>query len=315
MLSEDFIEDEQNSVNVQQPEYNRVYNIPEYDISSLNPEDVPLIGIIGESMFGKTTLLLDLVEQLYSYFLFGFFFCPTRISDEKLQKAFMETLTWDDFNIPMLATLFEYQRCVRQMVDGDKSRVPWTFIFSDDCGFDVSVLKHKQVVNLAQNGRHYHMFGCLNLQQIKAISPGVRQNLKMIIALNTTNGQRIEDLWTEFFSGLSWTKQEFKDVFEQLTEDYRVLILDKSKAKITSDPEKCVFSYRARLHFPKRHRMGHPLFWEFDRYYAKRNDPLALQRFLFPQRETNQRRKPRTRAQIVKRQIQQIEDVDEREEF
>lgn len=137
----------------------------------------------------------------------------------------------------------------------------------DDIGYDAKALRSKPINQLFLNGRHHHISMWASLQDARMLNPCQRANTDYLFFFKDYVNK--ERLYKTFFSGLLPSFATFSQVFDAVTEDYGVLVLDQTKqsSKITD----IVFHYKATIRPP--FRFGAPEIWRFHRAVYKPPGP------------------------------------------
>jgi len=117
------------------------------------------------------------------------------------------------------------------------------FLIMDDClASKGSWSKDKWILELLQNGRHYHILYILTMQFSLGISPELRSNFDYIFLCGEdfiTNQKRLY----EHYAGMFPSFEVFKKVFYAVTDDYGIMVLNnKKRSKNIIDK---VFWYKA----------------------------------------------------------------------
>lgn len=142
---------------------------------------------------------------------------------------------------------------------------PRAFLILDDCLYDDSWTKNKQVRALFMNGRHYFNFFIITLQYALGIPPRLRTNVDYVFILRENITRNRKQIY-EQYAGMFPTYEMFSQVMDQCTENFECIVIDNnSKSNKIEDQ---VYWYKAETH--DNFKLGHPSFWE---YHVDNFDP------------------------------------------
>ena len=99
-----------------------------------------------------------------------------------------------------------------------------TFLILDDCLYDNSWQKDKNIRNIFMNGRHYNILFILTMQFALGIPPNLRTNIDYVFILReniVSNRKRIYD----HYAGMFPTFDMFCSTMDQCTENYECLVI------------------------------------------------------------------------------------------
>ncbi|WIA15719.1 hypothetical protein OEZ85_002339 [Tetradesmus obliquus] len=140
----------------------------------------------------------------------------------------------------------------------------------DDIGFDPKALRSKPINQLFMNGRHHHIAMWASLQDARMLNPCQRANSDYVFFFRDyINKNRLYDT---FFRGIFDTYSTFSQVFDAVTEDYGVLVLDQTCQ--SSKLEDVVFHYKATLR--PAFRFGAPELWRYHESVYKAPSRLTM---------------------------------------
>ena len=154
-----------------------------------------------------------------------------------------------EYNPVILDNYVKRQKLVMQKIQQDKERGiannldPRAFLILDDCLYDNSWIRDKNVRYLFMNGRHVHTMFIITMQYALGIPPNLRTNIDYVFILreNITNNRR--KLY-EQYAGMFPDYDSFCQVMNQCTENYECLVIDNN-AK-SNKLEDQVFWYKAQ---------------------------------------------------------------------
>ena len=126
---------------------------------------------------------------------------------------------------------------------------PRAFLILDDCMFDNSWTKDKNIRSLFMNGRHFKMLFIITMQYSMGIPPSLRTNVDYVFILRENIVANRKRLY-EQYAGMFPTFEIFCQVMDQCTENYECLVINNN-AK-SNKLEDQVFWYKADPHPPFR---------------------------------------------------------------
>lgn len=137
----------------------------------------------------------------------------------------------------------------------------------DDCLADKKAwMKDKNIAELLQNGRHYHITFILTMQYALGITPELRSNFDYVFLLGEDFINNKKKLY-EHYAGMFPSFDIFSQVFRQVTANYGSMVLN-NRVKSAEIREK-VFWFKADV--PKdKFVIGSK---EFKSYHEKKYDP------------------------------------------
>ena len=141
---------------------------------------------------------------------------------------------------------------------GATSIDPKAFLILDDCIYDNSWVKDKNVRSLFMNGRHWKILFMITMQYALGIPPNLRTNIDYVFILRENYVSNRKRLY-EHYAGMFPNFEMFCQVMDQCTENYECLVINNN-AK-SNKLEDQVFWYKAAPR--KDFRIGARKFWEY----------------------------------------------------
>lgn len=204
----------------------RVMNISTFDFSKLDPG--ALIVLIAKRRSGKSYLCKDFIRH-YSNLPCGLIIAKTDKLSNFYGKFFPSTYIHYEFDPEIIAKLIDRQNKLIEKTKyyylKKKKCDPRVLYIMDDCLSEKkSWINDKGIGELFYNGRHYQITFILTLQYCMGIGPDYRTNIDYIFLLyedKISNQKRIY----EYYAGMFPTFQIFREIFEQLTENYGCMVI------------------------------------------------------------------------------------------
>jgi hypothetical protein len=164
----------------------------------------------------------------------------------------------DEFKPEIIANILKRQKSMVENMKSNPNIDPRAFLILDDCLYDNSWIKDKNVRSVFMNGRHYKLLFILTMQFALGIPPNLRTNIDYVFILRenyVSNRKRIY----EHYAGMFPTFEMFCQVMDQCTENYECLVINNnSKSNKLQDQ---VFWYKADAR--PTFKIGSSNFWKF----------------------------------------------------
>lgn len=229
--------------------------VNKFDVKPFLPEKMvrnPAIVIIAKRGSGKTWICRSLLNSMRNIPL-GVIISHTERTDPFFSDFFPGTFIYDKYEPEIFQKIMARQLRIRKKaqekaLEGKKidTRI---FLLMDDCLSDnKSWANDKLMREILFNGRHLDITYILTMQEPMAINPGLRSNFDYVFLMYT-------DIFTEqkkfyeHYTGMFPTFSAFKQVYENLTEDFGAMVIKKREAK--RDITDKIFHFRANNITPK----------------------------------------------------------------
>jgi hypothetical protein len=241
------------------------------------PQDAVVV-FIGRRRTGKSTLVRDLLFQHQDMPL-GTVISGTEESNSFYGKMIPPLFIHGEYNAVILANFVKRQKMVisriqRDQASGVKSRMdPRSFMILDDCMYDDSWTRDKNILYLFLNGRHLKVFFLITMQYPLGIQPALRTNVDYTFILRepfASNRKRIYENYASAFPSFEF----FCQIMDQCTQNYECIVIDNTSQ--SGKLEDCVFWYRADIH--PDFRIGAAEFWQHSaNFYRDKEEEEANQ--------------------------------------
>lgn len=217
--------------------------------------------LLGARNTGKSVLLEDLLYQRRANAEFVAAQTSTTSTKDMLCKHIPECLvSGDGFNADLL------QRYIDQIRENtNKGKTRRSFWIGDDLAFDTSFMKSKQLKYLTMNGRHDNNETYITCQYLLNVTPAMRSNADIVMALAEPIKSNRRKLY-EYFFGMFPTFNLFERVFEQVTANHGVLCMDRTQK--SGKLEDIVKFYKATPN-PPPFRLGKQIYWILSELHIK----------------------------------------------
>jgi hypothetical protein len=230
-----------------------------FDVTSIADDQV--IVLIGKRDTGKSFLVRDV---LYYH------------QDIPIGTVISATESANCFYGNIIPSLFIHEECSPDIIENvvkrqklviskkkseinkynDSSIDPRGFLILDDCLYDSTWTKDKNIRSLFMNGRHFKILFIITMQYPLGIPPNLRTNIDYVFILRenlVNNRKRIY----ENYAGMFPNFETFCQIMDQCTENYECLVIhNNAKSNKIEDQ---VFWYKADTHGD--FKLGGPEYW------------------------------------------------------
>lgn len=234
--------------------------LKKFDITSISDDKV--VVLIGKRDTGKSFLVKDLLYY-HRDIPIGTVISATESANKFYSHIVPSLFIHDDYDGDIVDKVLKRQKMIIGKINNDIARSgnstidPRAFLILDDCLFDSSWTKDKNIRSLFMNGRHYKIMFIITMQYPLGIPPNLRTNIDYVFILReqyVSNRKRIYDN----FAGCFPSFEVFCQVMDQCTENYECLVIfNNAKSNRLEDQ---VFYYKAEHH--DNFKMGARVFWD-----------------------------------------------------
>jgi hypothetical protein len=233
--------------------------LKKFDISAIADDKV--VVLIGKRETGKSFLVKDLLYY-HRDLPIGTVISPTEQANKFFGNIIPSLFIHDEYTPGILDNVVKRQKLIMKEVDhqqqlyGTSNIDSRAFLVLDDCLFDGSWVKDKNIRLLFMNGRHYKMFFCITMQYPLGIPPSLRTNIDYVFILRenlVSNRKRIY----ENYAGMFPTFDVFCQVMDQCTENFECIVINNNAKSNRLEDQ--VFWYKADSH--EDFRIGAREFW------------------------------------------------------
>ena len=244
----------------------KTLKIKEFDLDNIPPG--ALIAIIGRRFSGKSWAIRSIMYMLYLRGVpYGAIFSGTEECSPFFNKYFPDAFihTEEDFSDETIGSILKQQgekcKAWKNKIDDCSClhcrKNPYGFerekghcihnnmlLVTDDMMSQEKLLrKSPNYRKIFTEGRHYNILYMLCLQHCMGLPPALRSNIDYVFLYMEDEMSNLKKIYDNY-AGIFPTFQMFKDVLDQLTENYGCLVIDKrSKSKNLLDR---IFHFRAK---------------------------------------------------------------------
>lgn len=221
-----------------------------------------MILIVGKRGTGKSTLLKDLLYRLRKKIDIGIAMTPTLDTVKMFEECIPRSLIYNDYRIEVVKTMLASMKSLEQ-----QEKLRHALLVMDDCMFDKSILKTKEMREIHMNGRHFKLSFINCMQYVMDMGPDLRSQIDYVFALKENIIKNRKKMHENFF-GMFNDYKDFSLVMDKCTNNYECLVLDNTKPG--NNIEENIFYYKANNKIGK-FRVGKKIFFKLDHYYKKVN--------------------------------------------
>ena len=226
-----------------------------FDMSQIKDDKV--VVLIGKRETGKSFLCKDLLHH-HKDIPCGQVISATEAANGYYSKMVPPLFIHDEYTAPIIANVLKRQKLMIEKIHSNMNIDPRLFLLLDDCIYDQSWVKDKNVRSLFMNGRHYKILFIITMQYALGIPPNLRTNVDFIFILRENFVNNRKRLY-EHYAGMFPTFEMFCQVMDQCTENFECLVINNN-AK-SNKLEDQVFWYKAADH--DDFKLGAQEYWDY----------------------------------------------------
>lgn len=232
--------------------------LKKFDMASIKDDKV--VVFIGKRETGKSFLVKDLLWH-HRDLPVGTVISGTEGANQFYSKTVPPIFIHDEYTPEIIHNFVKRQKkLVNHQVKGDpeyRNIDTRAFLILDDCLYDNSWVKDKNIRALFMNGRHYKAFFIITMQYALGIPPNLRTNVDYVFVLREPYHSNRKKLF-EQYCGMFPNYEFFCNVMDQCTENFECLVINNN-AK-SNKLEDQVFWYKAEPH--PDFRLGADILWK-----------------------------------------------------
>lgn len=222
--------------------------------------DDKVIIFIGKRETGKSFLVKDLLYYK-QHMPVGTVISGTEGANQFYSKTVPPIFIHDEYTPEIVDNFLRRQKKIMKRINAggpDGANIdPRAFMILDDCMYDSSWTKDKNIRALFMNGRHYKIMFIITMQYALGMPPNLRTNVDYVFILREPLYNNRKKLY-EQFCGMFPNFEIFCQVMDQCTENYECLVIhNNAKSNKIEDQ---VFWYKAEPHGD--YRIGSQVLWD-----------------------------------------------------
>ena len=225
--------------------------------------DDKVVVLIGRRETGKSFLTKDLLFY-HQHIPIGTVISATESANCFYGNIVPPLFIHDEYTPGTIANVLKRQQLIIKKQKEDeamfgKSDVdPRAFLILDDCLYDQSWTKDKNVRSLFMNGRHYKIMFIITMQYALGIPPNLRTNIDYVFILRENYLSNRKKIF-EQYAGMFPSFEIFCQVMDQCTENFECLVINNNAKSNRIEDQ--VFWYKAEPH--EKFTIGSPEFWDY----------------------------------------------------
>ena len=188
-----------------------------------------------------------------------------------IQVWFQNSFIHEEYQGSVIQNVLKRQKLMIEKLKSNSNLDPRLFLILDDCLYDNTWVKDKNVRSLFMNGRHYKVLFIITMQYALGIPPNLRTNIDYVFILRENYVSNRKRLY-EHYAGMFPTFEMFCQVMDQCTENFECLVIDNNAKSNKLDDQ--VFWYKAsdRGEF----KIGADDYWQYSQsnYVDKEKEEL-----------------------------------------
>ena len=234
----------------------------EIELSRFNINDIKddkVVVLIGKRETGKSFLCKDILYH-HSNIPVGQVISGTEAANDFYSQMVPKLFIHEEYQPAIIQNILKRQKMMieKQKGGGAGNIDPRAFLVLDDCLYDSTWTKDKNVRSLFMNGRHYKILFMITMQYALGIPPNLRTNIDYVFILRENYVSNRKRLY-EHYAGMFPNFEMFCQVMDQCTENFECLVINNNAQsnKLTDQ----VFWYKADPHDDVK--IGSREYWEF----------------------------------------------------
>jgi len=235
--------------------------LKQFDMSMIGSGNV--VVFVGKRETGKSFLVKDLLYH-HGDIPVGTVISGTEGANSFYSEIMPSIFIHGEFKPEILHNVIKRQKKVIAAIQKDISEIgnsnidPRAYFILDDCLYDRSWVKNKNIRVLFMNGRHYKIMFIITMQYALGIPPNLRTNIDFTFILReniVANRKRLYDQYAGMFPSFD----VFQQVMDQCTENYGCLVIHNNSK--SNELVNQVYWYKASAH--ENFKLGAPKLWEY----------------------------------------------------
>ena len=222
-----------------------------------------VVMLLGKRKVGKSICIRDLMYHNQTLPC-GTVISGTEGSNQFVSKLVPSMFIHDEYNPMIIANLVKRQkhiggRIAKDLAERGTTNIdPRSFLIMDDCLYDTSWTRDRNIRYLFMNGRHIQTMVVISMQEPMGVPPSLRTNIDFTFIFRENIISNREKLYRQY-AGMFPDFDSFCQVMNQCTENYECLVIDNMAT--SNKLEDQVFWYKATLNLPE-FRLCSPIYWE-----------------------------------------------------
>jgi len=214
-----------------------------------NLKDDAVVIYVAPRNQGKSTLLFDTLFY-HKDIPIGVVISGTESANHSFEPFVPKMLVYDEYTPEIIEKFLDRQVKISNQYLEEKKKYgktdidPRAFLILDDCMFDSSWTKDKNMRYLFLNGRHVHVFLLITMQYPLGIPPAMRANVDYVFICKNNMIKEREKLYNQY-AGMFPSMDVFGQVMDQCTENFECIVINKRTVSNALNEQ--VFWYKAKV--------------------------------------------------------------------
>ena len=170
-----------------------------FDINDIKDDKV--VVLIGKRETGKSFLCKDILYH-HSTIPVGQVISGTEAANQFYSKMIPPLFIHEEYQAPIIQNILKRQKLMIEKCKTCQTTDPRAFLILDDCLYDNTWTKDKNVRSLFMNGRHFKILFIITMQYALGIPPNLRTNIDYIFILRenyVSNRKRLYEHYAGMF--------------------------------------------------------------------------------------------------------------------
>jgi len=214
-----------------------------------NLKDDAVVIYVAPRNQGKSTLLFDTLFY-HKDIPIGVVISGTESANHCFEAVVPKMLVYDEYTPEIIERFLDRQTKISNQYLEEKKKYgktdidPRAFLILDDCMFDSSWTKDKNMRYLFLNGRHVHVFLLITMQYPLGIPPAMRANVDYVFICKNNMIKEREKIYNQY-AGMFPSMDVFGQVMDQCTENFECIVINKRT--VSNALSEQVFWYKAKV--------------------------------------------------------------------
>jgi len=214
-----------------------------------NLKDDAVVIYVAPRNQGKSTLLFDTLFY-HKDIPIGVVISGTESANHSFEPFVPKMLVYDEYTPEIIEKFLDRQVKISNQYLEEKKKYgktdidPRAFLILDDCMFDSSWTKDKNMRYLFLNGRHVHVFLLITMQYPLGIPPAMRANVDYVFICKNNMIKEREKIYNQY-AGMFPSMDVFGQVMDQCTENFECIVINKRT--VSNALSEQVFWYKAKV--------------------------------------------------------------------
>tara|TARA_B100001964_G_scaffold56827_1_gene64246 strand:- start:1441 stop:2283 length:843 start_codon:yes stop_codon:yes gene_type:complete len=232
--------------------------LKKFDMDKIGDDKVCVF--IGKRETGKSFLVKDLLYY-HKDIPMGTVISATEGANHFFSKIVPSACIYEEFDKEIVQRILTRQKKIAKSKDNGRinSKIDdRIFFILDDCLYDNSWTKDKNMRSVFMNGRHYKILFLMTMQFALGIPPSLRTNIDYVFILRENIVSNRKKLY-EHYAGMFPDFNTFCQAMDATTENYECMVIhNNAKSNKIEDQ---VFWYKAEEH--EDFKMCSKEFWQY----------------------------------------------------